>query len=59
MFCTICAPQIEREIAMCCWRLSVINLVSKWGDGEKESENDSLLFTELFSYIVSSYKFEK
>lgn len=29
MFCTICAPQIEREIAMCCWRVSVINLVSK------------------------------
>lgn len=29
MFCTICDPQIEREIAVCCWRVSVINLVSK------------------------------
>lgn len=29
MFCTICASQIEREIAMCCWRVSVINSVSR------------------------------
>lgn len=29
MFCTIYAPQIEREIAMCCWRVYVINLVSE------------------------------
>lgn len=34
MFCAICAPQIEREIAMCWWRVSVINLVCKQEDAE-------------------------
>lgn len=56
MFCTICAPQIEREIAMCCWRVSVINLVSKWRDGEGERqyrERESLLFTEQSFHTFS------
>lgn len=40
LFCAICASQIEREIAMCCWRASVINLVSKWRDGDGERERE-------------------
>lgn len=61
MFSAICAPQIEREIAMCCWRVSVINLVSKPRDdeGERRRKRGRCLQSTQFSCIFSNYKFEK
>lgn len=56
MFCTICAPQIEREIAMCCRKVSVINLVSKWRDGRRREtykERQSVFWKNTFSVTTN------